>query len=225
MDAKHALLNPYLVTSASEQSPSAQSKDYTDYFREIHPGGPLNFKAEPGMFFSNQCTHTMPCAKYQRTVVRRPNTTDSNMYLYNGEFTKLLVQNASTDMLDHLFSRLVRRFGYATRAARDNTYWAPARRSRQLIKLRANDRNRCVESITGPGLSLSNWPPDKPFLHNAARLGCAAIVAGSLSLFHQCSAERRPGDRLVYSSILRTFRCGGNYPPTQSGHNNEKQVG
>jgi hypothetical protein len=31
-------------------------------------------------------------------------------------------------------------------------------------------------SLVGPGLPLSSWPPSKPFLHAAARMGCAAIV-------------------------------------------------
>jgi hypothetical protein len=31
-------------------------------------------------------------------------------------------------------------------------------------------------SVVGPGLPLSSWPPMMPFLHAAARMGCAAIV-------------------------------------------------
>jgi hypothetical protein len=31
-------------------------------------------------------------------------------------------------------------------------------------------------SVVGPGLPLSSWPPTCPFLHAAARMGCAAIV-------------------------------------------------
>ena len=188
MDAK--LLNPYLVTSMPGRSPSAQNKDFTDYERAIHPDGPLTVETvetNPG---------TIPCAKYQRTVRRSPETTVSIMHLYNGDFTQLLVQNAKTVQLDRLFawSGLVQRFGYVTRTVRADTYWAPARRIRRLVQLKpwqhSHDRVRCVESIAGPGLSLSSWPPSSPFLHNAARMGCAAIV-GRLLDHYACFINAR----------------------------------
>ena len=50
-------------------------------------------------------------------------------------------------------------------------------------------------SVVGPGLPLSSWPPSMPFLHAAARLGCAAIVERLICHYGCDLNARQKGDK------------------------------
>jgi hypothetical protein len=121
------------------------------------------------------------------------------MLLYNGDFTDLLMINAQPGDLDEKFeiSKIVKRFGKETKQAnRNDRSFTPARRIRHLVTLtKLHQKIPCVDSIVGPGLSLSSWPPKCSFLHTAARMGCAAIVKHLLEHYACCINATTQGDQ------------------------------
>jgi hypothetical protein len=91
-----------------------------------------------------------------------------NQVLHPGDF--------STIKLDALFKKMnVKR--YTVQKLEDHGGIRAIRRDRQLICMDSSDKRECCDSQIGPGLSLSSWPPNTPFLHFAATLGSAEIVS------------------------------------------------
>ncbi len=192
MDVKSAPVNPYRVRNLNPQAPEyvpVTTRNYEDFDNAIeatHPDCSLDFKPSEGKVFSPASLTFIPCAQYQLIVVADSRATDAIMNLYNVGFTDLLVRNRGSGYLDTLFSKSVTRFGRKVTSAP---------RIKRLMPLWSKDNTKCVETTCGPGLCLSSWPPDKPFLHNAARLGCAAIVGRLLDHYGCYINTRQAQDR------------------------------
>jgi len=132
------------------------------------------------MHYSKLVISILPSAKFQHTLVDFPNTRTGAINFYNITFGQLLEKNESIVSLDAACLGVVKRFRNV----------APPWRNRLLIILKPNDEHECVLSTVGSGFPLSSWPPNIPFLHNAARMGCAAIV-GHLLDHYACFINTR----------------------------------
>jgi hypothetical protein len=212
---EHAQANPYQITSstACAHQKGALVCGIARYFVTSGPeetvGIPPDFKElfqavgklpdnnardkddEPNRdttFYSIIVVNLLPSAKFQHWIFNDSFGKESSINFYNTTYGKLLMENADAESFKTACSRLVMRFKkYYT-----NVNSTERLKDHKNILMRPNDAQKCVSATIGPGLPLSSWPPRMPFLHNAARLGCASIVDVLLD-YYACSVNIRQG--------------------------------
>lgn len=216
MDMEHAQANPYqitcstacarqkgavvcgiaryFVTSDPEETVDIPSEDFNDLLQAVgnlpnnnalDDGNELNRDTK---FYSRIVVNLLPSAKFQHWIFNDSFGKESSINFYNTTYGKLLMENADAESFKTACSRLVMRF---------KKYYTNVNSTERLkyhmnILMRPNDAQKCVSATIGPGLPLSSWPPRMPFLHSAARLGCASIVDVLLD-YYACSVNIRQG--------------------------------
>jgi hypothetical protein len=220
MDMQHAQANPYqitcstacarqkgalvcgitryFVTSDPEQTVDIPSEDFSEDFSDLFQAVgnlPANNALDDGdkldkdtKFYSKIVVSVLPSAKFQHLIFKDSSGKKLSIDFYTTTYRKLLMVNADAESFKTACSSLVMRFKkYYT-----NVNSTGRLKYHMKILMRPNDTQKCVSATIGPGLPLSSWPPGMPFLHNAARLGCASIVDVLLD-YYACSVNIRQG--------------------------------
>jgi hypothetical protein len=200
MDARHALINQYLVNASffktgvlgevevspdhSENQQDSHSRiddiieknnriagknklseDYTYRQQWIKQGPPLSVAQLSTLQKKDAYRRLQDCIIFYNETYRK---FFQNQVLHPTDYT--------TEKLDDLFKKInLKRF--TVEQPEDTNGIRVIRRDRQLICIDSSDERECCDSQIGPGISISSWPPNQPFLHFAATLGSAEIVS------------------------------------------------
>lgn len=183
MDAKHKLLDQYLIPVHGDENKTYETID--EVINENNKNAGENKLSEQLTYNQVWINKGPPSSVAQILPLQKEyafRILQDCIFFYNDIYCKF-VQNQvlqpelfTIEDLDALFKQIqVKRF---TREQPEDIDGIRAiRKDRQLICMNSNDKRECCDSQIGLGLSLSSWPPNTPFLHFAAIMGSAKIVS------------------------------------------------